>query len=53
MRPDSDEFHNVVDGKASKKVLSICALAESAMLQRFGHDEAANAVLGPYILGSQ
>jgi hypothetical protein len=48
---DSEEFRSVVEGKASKKVLCIRALAKSGMLQSFGLGEAANAVLRPCILG--
>jgi len=50
---DSVEFRSVVDDEASKKVLYICDLAKSEMLQNFGRGEAARAILKPYILGSQ
>jgi hypothetical protein len=50
---DCEEFRSVVEDKASKKVLYICALAKSEMLQDFGLCEAARAVLRPYILGEQ
>jgi hypothetical protein len=50
---DSEEFRGVVEDKASKKVLCIRSLAKSGMLQSFGLDEAAKAVLRPYILGEQ
>jgi hypothetical protein len=50
---DSEEFRSVVDGKASKKVLYIRALAKSEMLQSFGRAESARAALRPYILGEQ
>jgi hypothetical protein len=50
---DSEEFRSVVEGKASKKVLCIRALAKSGMLQSFCLSEAANAVLRPYVLGEQ
>jgi hypothetical protein len=50
---DSAEFRKVVDDKASRKVLYICDLAKSEMLQNFGRGDAANAVLRPFILGDQ
>jgi hypothetical protein len=50
---DSKEFRSVVDGKASKKVFYICALAKSEMLQHFVGGDAANAVLRSYILGGE
>lgn len=50
---DSDDFRNVVEGKASQNVPYICALAKSTMLQDFGRGDEANAVLRPHILGNQ
>lgn len=50
---DSDEFRSVVDDEASKKVLYICDMAKSEMLQNFGRGEAARAIVRPYILGDQ
>jgi hypothetical protein len=49
----SDDFWNVVDSWASKKVLYVCALAKSAMLQDYSRGDEANALLKPYVLGSQ
>ena len=49
---DSGSFRAAVSERASGRADYIVALAKSNMLNDFGEDEAANAVLKPYILGT-
>jgi hypothetical protein len=50
---DSDKLRKAVSEQASQRAGYIVALARSKMLGDFGEDEAADALLRPYLLEGQ
>ena len=50
---DSDELHKAASEQGSHRAGYIVALARSKMLDDFGEDEAADALLRPYFLEAQ
>jgi hypothetical protein len=50
---DSAQFDKVIRERASRRAGYVIALAKSQMLDDFGEDEAADALLRPFILERQ